>query len=151
IAIEPVSSTFARLEDNIRLNGLGSRVAAYCCALSSAPGQLEFVTSLDTMNRVALPGETLSTAVVPVPTLDELGADRCPTIIKMDVEGHEHAVLEGAKAVLANAELRAVLMETNQSGARYGVPDAALFEVMERAGFEACDYDPFNRRLSPQR
>jgi hypothetical protein len=33
IAIEPLPATFAKLEGNIRLNDIVTRVAAYCCGL----------------------------------------------------------------------------------------------------------------------
>jgi FkbM family methyltransferase len=148
IAVEPLPATFARLESNIRLNGIGARVVAHCCGLSSEAGELQFVSSLDTMNRVALPGETLPTITSSVLTLDELCRDRCPTIVKMDVEGHEHAVLGGSQAILANPGLKAVLMETNESGAKFGVSDQTLFDIMSKAGFTPCEYDPFGRRLN---
>lgn len=151
VSVEPLPATFAKLADNIRLNDLSGRVSAHCCGVSSEPGELRFVSSLDTMNRVALPGEDLPTLAVPVVTLDELCAARCPTIIKMDVEGHELPALRGAGSLLANPALQAVLMETNQSGMKFGVSDEQLFEVMEKAGFQPCDYDPFGRQLNKQR
>jgi hypothetical protein len=99
------------------------------------------------MNRIALPGETLPTTTVPVLTLDELCKDRGPAIIKMDVEGHENAVLAGSRAILANRGLKAVLMETNGAGQKFGVSDDQLFEIMADAGFKPCEYEPFERRL----
>lgn len=149
ISVEPVPTTFHRLLDNIRLNGLEQRVQAVCCGLSSEPGELRFLSSLDTMNRVALPGDDLPTITVPVDTLDALCNGRVPAVIKIDVEGHEKSVLQGAAAVLAQPGLKAVLMETNQSGAKFGVADEEIVALMRAHGFQPATYDPFTRRLSP--
>ena len=39
-------------------------------------------------------------------------------------------------------------METNGSGARYGVADDALIAVMKECGFATFGYDPFRRSLT---
>lgn len=70
-----------------------------------------------------------------------------PIPIKLDVEGHELAVLQGAEQVLADPRLWAVILETNGSGKRYVVDDMVLFEVMARCSFQPIAYDTFNRRL----
>ena len=150
ISVEPVPATFKHLMDNIRLNDLSDRVEAICCGLSSQSGELQFVSSLDTMNRVALPGEDLPTVTVPVRTLNDICGTSIPAIIKIDVEGHEKPVLEGGSDTLANEGVRAVLMETNQSGEKFGVSDAELMDIMARHGFEPCDYAPFERTLKRQ-
>jgi FkbM family methyltransferase len=150
ISVEPIPSTFEHLQANIRLNKLNT-VEAHCCGLSSSPGELRFITTLDTMNRVALHSESLPTTVVPVTTLDLLLAGQIPKIIKIDVEGHELAVLNGGFNTLSAEALEAVILETNGSSARFGVTDDALFQKMRSFGFESCEYDPFDRRLRPGR
>ncbi len=149
IAVEPVPSTFSRLSANIGYNNISKRVQAYCCGLSSEIGELTFMSELDTMNRVALPNEAGATIKVPVKTLDSLVQDRVPEVIKIDVEGHEAAVLRGAQRVLASSALQAVLMETNESGAKFGVRDSQLVETMKDFGFTACSYDGLKRELRP--
>lgn len=131
------------------MNDLGARVEAVCQGLSDQPGEIAFVSSLDAQNRVALPGETLPTQIVPVTTLDSLLAGRVPKVIKIDVEGHESWVLAGGAKTLADPGLAAVLMETNQSGAKFGVDDAALVAAMHDHGFTSCAYDPFTRTVGP--
>jgi FkbM family methyltransferase len=150
ISVEALPSTFEHLRMNIRLNEL-DQIEAHCCGLSSAPGELLFTSALDTMNRVALPGELLPTTTVPVVTLDALMQGRLPKIIKIDVEGHELAVLDGAVNTLSSPEVEAVIMETNGSGTKFGVTDDALFKRMREFGFQAISYDPYNRCLLPQR
>jgi len=147
IAIEPIPSTFAHLERNVVLNGLSSRVQLHRIGLSATPGLLKFSADLDTVNHVLADGESGPSIDVPVRPLDEMLRDAAPVVIKIDVEGHERSVLEGAERTLAHAGLLAVIMETNGSGARYGVSDADLLAIMKRHGFSPMGYDPFARRL----
>ncbi|NBW75185.1 MAG: FkbM family methyltransferase [Sphingomonadaceae bacterium] len=148
IAAEPLPATYATLAANIRLNDLTALVDARCCGLSDQPGELRFTAGLDTMNRVALPDEAVPTEVVPVTTLDQLCGSRMPSVIKIDVEGHELAVLAGGAAVLAAPGLQAVLMETNGSGDRYGHGDEQIIAQMQGHGFSACRYDWRTRALT---
>jgi FkbM family methyltransferase len=82
IAVEPLPSTFAKLQRNIAYNNLTQRVEAQCCGLSEAEGELVFTSGLDTMNRIALPGETLPTVKVPVRTMDDVCAGRVPCVLR---------------------------------------------------------------------
>jgi FkbM family methyltransferase len=147
LALEPVPSSFESLERNIALNGLGGRVVAMRIGASDAPGTVRFTSGLDTMNHVLGPGEEAPSIEVEMSTVDVLLAGRVPAVMKIDVEGHEHAVLRGAARTLESAMLLAVVMETNGSGNRYGLDDAALFETMRAHGFMPFGYDPFARRL----
>jgi hypothetical protein len=67
--------------------------------------------------------------------------------MKIDVEGFEARVLEGASTTLANPGLKAVIMETNGSGSRYGIQDVDLHERLTALGFVACNYGPFSRMI----
>lgn len=147
-SIEPIPLTFRHLAANVALNRLNDRVLCHSIGLSSANGVLRFTTNLDTVNHVFTDTEAGPALDVPVMRLDDLLADSVqPILIKLDVEGHELAVLQGAERVLADTRLLAVIMETNGSGARYGIEDQALFEAMARHGFDPFGYNPFERRL----
>lgn len=146
-AVEPLPGTFAHLQRNVVLNGLGERVRCCQLGLSDAPGSLRFSSDLDTVNHVLTADEDLPGTDVPVMQLDELVGMDAPVLIKIDVEGHELAVLKGGSRTLGDSRLLAVIMETNGSGARYGVSDDALIDVMKANGFVPFGYDPFQRRL----
>jgi FkbM family methyltransferase len=146
-AVEPIPATFRNLQRNIALNGLTATVNAWQGGLSDSPGTLKFTECLDTVNHVLAEGEVVPAIEVPVRTVDDLVGSNVPVLIKIDVEGHERAVLLGARRTLADPRVLGVVMETNGSGARYGVDDDELFGLMHGHGFSAHRYDPFGRRL----
>lgn len=151
ISIEPIPETYSRLERNVTLNNLTSQIRLYNLGVSSERTTLQFTKSLDTMNRLAIPGEDIECLDVEVTTLDDILGDRTANVVKIDVEGHELAALRGATLTLSNPALRAVILETNQCGERYGVDDHQLVNEMDRYGFSRFTYNPLTRRLIPIR
>jgi FkbM family methyltransferase len=148
VAVEPIPDTYRRLMDNLRLNHLDQRVEAVNCGLGAEEGRLRFSAGEDTMNHALAPGESaVRTVEVRVSTLDELALARVPALIKIDVEGFETPVLQGARATLASPDLKAVIMELNDSGRRYGYDDSSLVRLMNESGFRSCTYDPSRRAL----
>lgn len=148
-AVEPIPATFENLRRNVALNKLDDRVSCHGVGLSDAPGTIRFTSGLDTVNHVLSEGEDTPFVEVPVIRLNDLVADApAPVLVKIDVEGHELAVLRGALQALDNPALLAVVMETNGSGARYGVLDDDLRAEMARHGFAPYGYEPFERRLT---
>jgi FkbM family methyltransferase len=154
LAIEPVPVTYRRLQDHIALNGLSERVQCRNVALGSQRGTVRFTTDLDTKNRAIAPqeethGESVTVAVERLDDLcEELGV--MPSLMKIDVEGYEGQVLDGAAKTLASPRLQAAIVELNGSGEHYGSPDSEIFNRLQGAGFSLATYDPWKRRLSPR-
>ncbi len=144
IALEPIPATFDRLSRNLRLNDLLRYVDARCLAVGASVGSVRFTASRDTTNRPVslLPSCTDEPTVeVPLTTLDRLLlASTSPLVWKVDVEGYEAEVLNGAISALHDPKLRAVLLEAD-------TPD--LQRTMEEAGFARYSYDLFSRQLKP--
>lgn len=149
IAIEPILSTFSSLCANVKLNGLECQIKTFRVGLSNCSGKLRFTTSQNTVNHVLADGEQATSEEIEVTTLDSLLRGGRPALIKIDVEGHELAVLEGSEKTLSSPDLLAVVMETNGSGKRYGISDQRLIEVMARHGFEMWSYSAAGRLLKP--
>jgi FkbM family methyltransferase len=147
IAIEPIPNTFARLTRNVALNGVDASVTCFEGGVSDGPAVIHFTADRDTMNHVAQAGEAGPTVGVQVVTLDDLVGSRRPAVVKIDVEGHELPVLRGADQTLSSSTLLGVVMETNGSGAPYGVSDQMLVDAMARHGFQPFGYEPFSRTL----
>lgn len=86
--------------------------------LGDSVGELRFTSGNDTTNHVHAESEGGDFVVDRVLPLVELCADLVPVVIKLDVEGYEHAVVSGGQRTLAAPGLQAVIMETNSSGHR---------------------------------
>ncbi len=147
VALEPVPITYRYLEDNIRVNRIETEVMALNMGASRRKGQLHFSTDQDSVNHVVLEkSEKSSIVLVPVDALDNLIID-VPVLIKVDVEGFEYEVLSGAQRILEASKLKAIIIEINGSGNRYGVSNQAIHQLLLDYGFLPYDYDPFTRKL----
>jgi len=110
VAVEPSPRTVQALRQTLALNRMAGRVAVEAVAVSAAAGEVRFhadaahsagskIVFDGTMDGPALPAVT-----VPVTTLDALvAAHALPRLdlVKVDVEGFEGDVLDGAAAAIA--------------------------------------------------
>lgn len=150
ISFEPVSTTFAQLKRNIAINQITPLVDARQMAVGAEHGNVQLSTDQDTQNHVLVGSERLDGgegALVEVDTLDNHLAGNVPQLLKVDVEGWEHEVFRGADNVLCDPRLFSIIVELNQSGARYGFSDKAIHQKLLEYGFETFQYHPFERRL----
>ena len=147
---EPSPSTAALLKRNVDLNALGHRITIHECALGSDNGVVELVESdSNVLNHVRGPSDKKVGINVAIHRLDDhRPAGGQKWMMKIDVEGYEAHVLSGAGSALSDPSLMAVIMEANDTGLQY--PDSSIYpmDTMQRNGFTACTYDPFNRVLS---
>ncbi len=139
VATEPDPSNFAVLKANIRLNAF-SNVLALPVALSEERGpRLLYLAERDNKGTSSLeptwpPGPAVSqrkTVKVECETLDHLVDQlglRAIDWLKVDVEGHEVRVLEGARSALART--RHLILEVAQGN------EEACKDRTERAGLE---------------
>ena len=104
MAFEPGPDTYERLVVNVALNGLQDRVRTFNMALSDVEGELTMsrasVSDAGTLAVIESAGDegVVSVAARRLDSfLEEI--DR-PTFMKLDVEGHEPAVLRGASQLI---------------------------------------------------
>jgi len=144
IAVEPSPATAAALRRTVALNGLEARIAVHETAVGAEPGRARFhaeathtagshLLHVDTMAP-----ERLTPLDVLVTTIDALaaGLNRLD-LIKIDVEGFETEVLDGAALTLARfrpvvlAEFNAWTILCN----RNGNPRTVLEDWLQRFPF----------------
>lgn len=97
---------------------------------------------------VELGGEhaALPTITVPVTTLDAFfaGRERQPAFIKIDVEGHESAVLEGARGLLEKS--RPTILVECEARHRADGDVRPLLEMLTSLGYEGSFFECGRRR-----
>jgi len=119
-SFEPVPYTFQRLVNSIKSLSLEDYVFPVCVGLSNTPGvaRISYFESNTMLAQVfeSSPNKRVGdkVAVAGVLSLDQMAQDIGePCLIKIDVEGHETKVLEGAKKILSSKEPPAICFELN--------------------------------------
>jgi FkbM family methyltransferase len=143
-SFEPHGPTFAMLEANAALNGF-PHLRTVRAALSDSDGEAVLVTdsanagghSLDAGN-VGMAGNE---SVVPVRTLDSYLAEHAPGrrlgMLKIDVQGFEAQLLEGAAGVIARDRPAVVVVVSPAMIERVGRTTAAMLRPFADAGYTA--------------
>ena len=99
-------------------------------------------------NHVASPEEK-DTIKINVEKFDDIIHLNSPTLLKIDVEGFETEVIKGMPNALSNENLKAIIIELNGLGNRYGYDDNAIHKKLLSHGFTPFQYAPFKRELIP--
>lgn len=152
VAFEPVPSTYEWLQKNIKENQLQQLVRSYNAGVGSKNGQIRVTNNFGTINHVVSATENLNedqTTEVPIFTLDFImeSFDKKPSLIKIDVEGFETEVIAGMSGVLHSHVLKAIIIELNGSGSRYGYDENRIHQQLLELSFLPYQYDPFKREL----
>jgi FkbM family methyltransferase len=133
VAVEPAPASYAALCDNVALNGLERSITPLPVLLGERTG----LTTLEPAEAGAAEHELGGEGVAALAyRLDDLIAAHglpAPTLMKIDVDGAEAAVLSGAGDTLGRPELRSVLVEIDRSAGD------AVVEQLAAAGLQAVE------------
>ena len=139
VAFEPSPYAFRRLQSMVKQNHL-SQVETCNVALGDCADRLNLYLGVNSVNHTPtmIPHENTTTTSVEVRTLDvemdRLGVKKID-LMKIDVEGYEPKVLAGAKRLLTEKRIRAILCEFNESWLeKAGSSSAELARLMADAG-----------------
>ena len=116
LAFEPAPATFARLQAHVRLNHVDVDLHPFALGERDGEVTLHVNTSGNAgMSSIVHPGAGTGTSVrlVRADTAIATGLCPAPTVMKLDVEGAEAAVLAGFGRRLASPALEAVVYETS--------------------------------------
>ncbi len=148
-SFEPIPETFCRLKNNVKFNGLLDHAHLNCLAVGKETGLVTFHIQEDSpaTNRIAMPGEQLrdkATSIQVVAAIDLDGYCQSQGVkfidfLKLDVEGMEPYVLQGAKTLLKEQRIAAILIEICPGNLRsVGLAPADLYRE-----FEIARYSPY--------
>jgi FkbM family methyltransferase len=144
IAIEPDAENFNALQQHLALNRVRDRVRTVAAVACAKTGSVAFVPTHSSESRVARPNEDDPRAVqTRGVTLDDLAGARGADVVKIDVEGYEREVLEGATELLRDPQRRPRVIAVELHA--FAWPDAntlaAIHELLAKAGYAACGLD----------
>ena len=153
IACEPDPHNAQRLQENLALNGFTAEVIQK--AVSDRQGILRFTQGLDSYNHLVLDGappEDIPVIVeVEATTLDDLLGDRFAAGLKIDVEGAERLVLEGATRALRDRRIGLIQLEWSERVAHntLGEGRGPASDLLAEAGYVLHKADRRTAALSP--
>lgn len=134
IAIEPSPQAVRRLRENVQLNDFPITVLE--CGLAAEPGEMTLTSDKDTVNHL-LTDPAATGDRITVDTLDNVLGDRHAGGVKIDVEGAERLVLEGARRALSQGRIDVLQLEWNaMSDHVFGEPRAVAAQILTDYGYE---------------
>lgn len=141
IAFEASPRVLPRLRENIRQNGLEDRVQIIEGAVSRAPGKVSFSTGPDDQTGWGgIAGDqnaTESIVEVDARRLDSLSGDEPVTLLKIDCEGADAWVIEGASGLLHRKSIMHVCFEENDiRSSRLGIPSGESERLLRTHGYQ---------------
>lgn len=150
VAFEPDPSTAARLQQNIDLNGLHSKVEVRQAAVGESPGELELATDgLDGFApalSIGKLGRHRNTVKVRVETVTQLVAAgvRAPDVLKVDIEGAEILALRGAAPLLRSPTApRLLFIEVHPKFIpQFGASSDDVLKLVRDAGYQTIAAPP---------
>lgn len=156
IAFEPVPRNVELLRKSVEVNGY-KNVTVVPKALSNRHGETRFLVNDQNRatGRIAIEGDDDSSIQVEITTLDEYFGQHGTVVdlMKIDAEGAEPAILEGARALLARSPDLIILTEYNPKLIRaFGRQPTAYLRELSSLGFELLclsEDQERERRLSP--
>ena len=153
IAFEPSPKTVIKLKQNIKINNIEEKIDIRAKILSDKKGTLYFSNfggDKSVLNKVEQnQSSSEQNIMLPSNTLDDEVDINNDFILKIDVEGYEAKLIRGAKKILENEKLVALIIETNQMIEDYeGESREDLHNLITSYGLKPIDYDPFKRSIS---
>jgi len=141
-AFEPVPRLADRVRDNAKLNGVSERLVVFGTGLGATVGTARLYENgrLDDGSHsllAGIPAASVQTHEIAVTTLDEhlFSQGLRPRLVKIDVEGYEAAVLDGAERTLASARPMVIIETGDRLTDQLGESARSVLARLVRAGY----------------
>ena len=139
-AFEPIQGGYETIRKNLRANGLEARVKLNALGLSDRQGTGHMRELKNMFVSFVIPdGRREGSVTVQLTTLDAYCRDNSVDkidVIKIDVEGHEPQVLQGAERMLAERRIDIIIMEEDSHC-------APLYHGLMARGFRCGYFNPW--------
>lgn len=136
VAIEPVPSIAKSLRDNLARNGLAPRARVLQAAADTTTSKREFQSGpgqQTSWGRLAPSGGNLTVDAV---RLDEILAGRHVALLKIDCEGADAWVMEGATGLFESGSIDTVIFENHIGGCeKLGIDPQTAPNLLVRFGY----------------
>ena len=147
IAFEPHPKICSYLKENVALNNLNN-VEIHNCAVGNQNGSIYFTNKFtDDMNQVSTSSE--NNIKVPIVLLDDVIKELDNiALMKLDVEGYEKFVIEGAMQTLK--KVNCIYFEVSDNNFKdFGYSSSDIFKLLEQAGFKLFKRNGNKKELLP--
>ena len=145
VAFEASPRNHAAFIRNIERNGLGDRIAAESKAIGRESGLMRFEIGPDEQTGWGgLSKEPFGKSIqVTVTTLDELIPEQAEiAVLKVDVEGADTWVLEGARELLKRRRIAHIMYEENQKRmTALGIERGTAERILKDNGYELAPFE----------
>ena len=149
LCVEPLPETYAKLLKQIDINNMQDHVKALNIGVSDKPATLQFTADLDCGNHVIAKNEShADTTEVQVDTIDNICTDFSPYMIKMDTEGYENFVIDGATKTLENDETNCLVIELYTGKSIYNTSAQDIHKKIVSFGFKPFRYNAHKKELT---
>jgi len=142
-AFEPEPYNYKLLVKNIELNNLSnSNIVLECCALSDKKGVVKLFLDKSNLGNVSMAKGNIPTVdlgkevEVETVTLDDYLQDQKVDFIKMDIQGAEGLVIDGAKEVFTKNKLKLLIEFCPYNLRNLGTDPLGLLKQLESWGFK---------------
>ena len=145
IAFEASPRNHAALIRNVERNGLANRIVAESKALGRESGVMRFDVGPDEQTGWGgLTKEPFAKSIqVTMTTLDEVIPDEAKiAVLKVDVEGADTWVLEGARELLKRRRIAHIVYEENQKRmTALGIEPGTAERILRNSGYEVTPFE----------
>jgi FkbM family methyltransferase len=149
-SFEPDAGNYRRLQKNIDLNNLQTRVITNKKAAGDIDGEISFTTGLDGENHIvdSPASNTVTILSERIESYVNQRQIRAIAYMKIDVEGYEYSVLKGAATLLENKEIDIIQLEINKTISNSGKNADHVLALLNQYQYLLCSYDVSENQLT---